>query len=176
MKKAVFLDRDGVINRDFGYTSHPDNFEFLDGVFEACRNFIAQGYILVVVTNQSGIARGYYTEVDFKHLTEWMLGEFDTHLVDITKVYYCPHHPTAGNGEYRQRCECRKPAPGMLLRAAEELDIDLSQSVIIGDNLTDLQAGERAGVKQGILIDEDGKHSKLAATTQIFSSLAKVKL
>lgn len=165
-----------MINRDFGYTSHPDNFEFIEGVFDACKRFQAQGYLLVVVTNQSGIARGYYTEEEFFSLTEWMLEAFERHGVDISRVYYCPHHPTAGKGKYLQVCACRKPEPGMLLQAAEELNIELSESIIIGDSLTDIQAGENAGLKEGILIDEDFKYSDAAGKMKIFAKLGDVRL
>lgn len=154
MNKAVFLDRDGVINIDFGYTSKADEFNFYEGVFAACRRFQTLGYKLIVVTNQSGIARGYYTEVDFEHLCDWMVGRFLEEGVDITGVYHCPHHATEGRGEYRIDCDCRKPKPGMLLAAAKEHDIDLSQSIMIGDKITDMEAGRAAGVKKCILIHE----------------------
>lgn len=176
MKKAVFLDRDGVINHDHGYTSHPDKFDFIDGVFEACQRFIDQGYIIVVVTNQSGIARGYYTETDFQHLTEWMLAQFAEHGVDIAGVYHCPHHPVSGKGDYLTNCDCRKPEPGMLLQAAQDLNIDLAESIIIGDNSTDILAGRKAGLKQCILIDELGDKAKAAKADVVFSSLAQVQL
>ena len=117
-EKAVFLDRDGVINHDFGYTSKPENFSIIDGVFAACRWFSEQGFQLVVVTNQSGIARGYYSETEFASLTSWMLKAFANEGITLAGVYYCPHHPTAGVGEYLQHCDCRKPNAGMLLQAA----------------------------------------------------------
>lgn len=154
MKKAVFLDRDGVINIDFGYTSKPEEFNFYEGVFAACRRFQTLGYQLIVVTNQSGIARGYYTEADFELLCDWMIARFQDENVDITGIYHCPHHATEGYGEFKVDCQCRKPKPGMLLAAAKEHDIDLSASIMIGDKISDMEAGRAAGVKKCILINE----------------------
>ncbi|WP_189405748.1 D-glycero-beta-D-manno-heptose 1,7-bisphosphate 7-phosphatase [Alteromonas halophila] len=148
MKKAFFLDRDGVINADHGYVSQPEDFEFLPGVFEACCAIKAAGYLLVIVTNQAGIARGYYTEDDFHALTSWMRDQFRREGIDIDAIHYCPHHPTEGLAHYKQQCDCRKPAPGMLLEAAQRLNIDLAASVMVGDKPSDMEAGRRAGVPQ----------------------------
>ncbi|MCY7294164.1 D-glycero-beta-D-manno-heptose 1,7-bisphosphate 7-phosphatase [Alteromonas sp. a30] len=174
--KAVFLDRDGVINHDTGYTSKIEDFEFIDGVFQACKRFIFQGYQIVVVTNQSGIARGFYSEDDFFKLTNWMIGQFDKHGIEIERVYFCPHHPTAGHGKYLKDCDCRKPNPGMLLRAARELDLDLSASIMIGDNLTDMQAGEKAGCKECILVNERVLSPTLTQGYRTFPRLSDVTL
>lgn len=165
-----------MINRDFGYTSRPEKFEFIEGVFQACKRFVFEGYQLVIVTNQSGIARGYYTEDDFFTLTNWMIGQFAEQGVDIAKVYYCPHHPTAGKEKYLTECECRKPEPGMLLKAAEDLDIDLSSSIMIGDKMSDMQAGESAGVKECILINEDINTPTITQGYRTFSRLSEVTL
>ena len=127
-KIAVFLDRDGVINQDTGYVSCVDDFHFIDGTIEALQILKKKGYCLVVVTNQSGIARGYFTEEQFMSLTEWMDWSLADRDVDLDGIYFCPHHPTAGVGEYRQECNYRKPAPGMLLDAAKDLKIDLANS------------------------------------------------
>lgn len=151
-RPAVFLDRDGVINRDAGYVHKVEEFFFIEGVFDACRVMSKAGYRLIIITNQAGIARGYYTEDDFHHLTKWMLGEFRRHGVEIDGVYYCPHHPVHGVGEYRRNCECRKPAPEMILRAAKEHSLDLHQSMLIGDKMTDIDAGRAAGVGCCILV------------------------
>jgi heptosyltransferase I len=150
--KAVFLDRDGVINVDHGYVSTPEQFEFVDGVFEACQHFLKQGYKLVVVTNQSGIARGYYSPEQFEALTHWMLQQFSEHGVHITAVYHCPHHPTKGQAPYVQDCKCRKPAPGMLLQAIAEHGIDPAQSIMVGDKVADMQAAAAAGVGHKVLV------------------------
>ncbi len=149
---AVFLDRDGVINREGGYVYMADEFHFIEGVFDACREFARAGYRLIVITNQAGIARGYYTEGDYQHLTSWMLDEFRRQGVDIDDVYHCPHHPVNGIGEYRRDCSCRKPAPGMILRAAQEHSLDLHRSILVGDKVTDIEAGRAAGIGCCILV------------------------
>ncbi len=151
-KIAVFLDRDGVINEDTGYVSCVDDFHFIDGTIEALQILKKKGYALVVVTNQSGIARGLFTEDDFMNLTEWMDWSLADRDVDLDGIYYCPHHPTEGQGPYKQECNCRKPAPGMLLDAAQALQIDLSQSYMVGDKPGDLKAAQAAGVPHKILV------------------------
>jgi len=143
--RAVFLDRDGVINVEKEYLHTIEAFEFIDGVFEACNHFQHLGYKLVIVTNQSGIGRGYYTEDDFETLTLWMLKQFRKHGVLIDAVYHCPHIPDAA-------CSCRKPNPGMLLQAAQEHNIDLSDSWMIGDKESDIIAAKTAGVSHTILV------------------------
>lgn len=145
-RPAVFLDRDGVINREDGYVHQVDEFHFIDGVFDACREMSKAGYQLIIITNQAGIARGYYTEADFHRLTKWMQNEFRQHGIEIDDVYYCPHHPVHGVGDYRRDCDCRKPAPGMIFRAAREHSLDLHHSILIGDKATDIDAGRAAGV------------------------------
>lgn len=147
MRKALFLDRDGVINHEIGYLSKPEDVQFIDGIFETCRAFHEEGYLIVIVTNQSGIARGYYTETEFEDLTRWMHDEFASRGVMIAKTYHCPHHP-AITGD----CLCRKPLPGMLLSAATELNIDLSQSVLVGDKVSDVEAGLTAGIPHLFLV------------------------
>ena len=174
MNKAVFLDRDGVINIDHGYTHTKEEFNFFEGVFAACRRFQSLGYIIVVVTNQAGIARGYYSESDFESLTDWMLGRFKEEGVDIAGVYHCPHHATEGFGEYKVACDCRKPEPGMLLAAAAELDIDLSASIIVGDKESDIQAGRNAGLKKCILIHEEEPESVKTQADSIAKSLVHI--
>lgn len=145
-KPALFLDRDGVINVDHGYVHTPEEFEFVDGIFDlvVCAN--RGGYLVVVVTNQAGIGRGYYSESDFHALTNWMKARFAELGGTIDAVYFCPDHPEHGIGEYRRASEFRKPAPGMLMWAQSELGIDLERSIFIGDKSTDMAAGCAAGV------------------------------
>ena len=112
---AIFLDRDGTINVDHGYVHEIDNFEFIDGVIDAMRELKTMGFALVVVTNQSGIARGKFTEAQFETLTEWMDWSLADRDVDLDGIYYCPHHPQGSVEEFRQACDCRKPHPGMLI-------------------------------------------------------------
>ena len=145
--KAVFLDRDGVINRDIlDYTWRLNDFSFLDGVFEACREFQSQNYLIIVVTNQGGIARGLYTHGHVAQLHQHMLQAFQKEGVNITEVYYCPHHDAHG------KCLCRKPGSLLVEKALARFDIDPSASWFIGDRDRDIQAGAGAGVK-GILVD-----------------------
>ena len=147
LKRALFLDRDGVINVDIGYLHRAEDCVFVPEIFELVRQARKAGYDVFVVTNQAGIARGYYSEETFAAFTNWMLEQFVAEGAPITQVYYCPHHPTAGIGEYGVVCECRKPAPGMLLRAAAEHHVDLRASVMVGDSLTDVQAAKAARVR-----------------------------
>ncbi len=151
MKKALILDRDGVINCEKGYVGRVKDFEFLDGVFEALREARRKGYLLVIVTNQAGIARGYYTEEDYHRLTEWMLRKLRDEGVEITAVYYDPYHPE-GTGRYRRDSLRRKPHPGMILEAAREHSLDLAASALVGDKLSDVEAGRRAGVGRLFLV------------------------
>ena len=143
---ALFLDRDGVINHDDGYTSRPEDFKFIEGIFDLCRAAKQSGYLLIVVTNQAGIGRGYYSEQDFFVLTAWMCEQFRTEDASITEVFFCPDHPEHGIGAYKKDSFDRKPNPGMLLRAAEKYGISLHDSIIVGDKDSDMQAAERAGV------------------------------
>ncbi|WP_373005298.1 D-glycero-beta-D-manno-heptose 1,7-bisphosphate 7-phosphatase [Sulfurimonas sp.] len=168
MNRALFLDRDGVINVEKDYLYKIEDFEFIDGIFELCRYYQKQGFIIVVVTNQSGIVRDYYTEEDFAILTSWMLEEFSSKDIDIKKVYYCPHHPDI-SGE----CRCRKPNPGMLLQAAEELNIDLKNSIIIGDKERDVLAGINAGLTTTYLFDESNR-IKVSKANKIVSKLEDI--
>lgn len=154
-RRALFLDRDGVINIDKGYVHKIDDFDFVPGIFEFCRKAVEQGYQLIVVTNQSGIGRGYYTEQDFHALTQWMLDAFAGEGAPIQKVFYCPHHPAAGQGDYLQDCECRKPKPGMLNQAIDEFGLTAQQCLMLGDNQSDIAAAQAAGVR-GIKVKSGG--------------------
>ncbi|HEY7865081.1 MAG TPA: D-glycero-beta-D-manno-heptose 1,7-bisphosphate 7-phosphatase [Psychromonas sp.] len=151
-KRAVFLDRDGVINVDNGYVSQRDDFEFIDGVIDACKVLKEKGYLIIIITNQSGIARGYFSEEQFHTLTEWMDWSLADRGVDLDGLYYCPHHAEKGVGEYKIDCDCRKPKPGMLMNAIADLGIDPSQSILVGDKVSDIQAGLAAGIKTNYLV------------------------
>lgn len=155
MNRALLLDRDGVINIDHGYTSQSDNFEFVPGIFELVRRAKAADFKVIVVTNQSGIGRGYYSEDDFHRLTLWMKDVFAQHHATIDAVYFCPHHPTHANDKYLQQCGCRKPNPGMLLKARKEFALDMADSVMVGDKPSDMRAAEIAGVGRRILFSEN---------------------
>jgi D-glycero-D-manno-heptose 1,7-bisphosphate phosphatase len=150
--KALFLDRDGVINREVGYLHEIQAVEFIEGVFAACRQFQQWHYRLFMVTNQAGIARNYYTEADFHHLTSWMLEQFQAEGIEFSQVYYSPFHPEQGVGHYRQDTDCRKPKPGMIRQAQAEFNLDLSQSILVGDKETDIAAGIAAGIPVNVLV------------------------
>lgn len=151
-KPALFLDRDGVINEDHGYVFETDKFKFIDGIFELVSAANTNGYLVVVVTNQAGIGRGYYTEDDFNHLTYWMCQQFKLHEARIDSVYYCAFHPEHGVGKYKHDSINRKPGPGMIFDAAKELSIDLKLSILLGDKSTDILAGQRAGIQELFLL------------------------
>lgn len=168
MKKALFLDRDGVINIELNYLYKIEDFKFIDGIFELCRHYQDLGYLIIVVTNQSGIARNYYDESDFEKLTTWMIEEFAKNGIKITKVYHCPHHP-----EISGECSCRKPEPGMILEAQKEFDIDLKSSILVGDKERDIDAAIEAGICENYLFDEMRVHKKSKAT-KIVSKLEDI--
>lgn len=157
--RAAFLDRDGVLNVDRGFVHKPQDFEWIPGAQAAIRKLNNAGYLTVVVTNQSGIARGYYTETQFRALHRWMNVRLQETGAHIDAVYFCPHLPDADKPRYRSECNCRKPKPGMLLRAIRELDIDPAQSFLIGDRASDCTAARAAGVAAHLFSGSDLLHS-----------------
>lgn len=152
MKRALFLDRDGVVNVDRGYVHKPEHVEFVDGIFDVARAFAEKDFLTIIITNQAGIGRGYYTEETFRGLMRWMATKFEAAGGRIDAVYHCPHHPDHGVGAYKTHCACRKPAPGMLFAAIREHGIDPARSVLIGDKTSDIRAGEAAGVGALLLL------------------------
>ncbi len=156
-KKVVFLDRDGVINKEVGYLHKIEDFEFIKGVFDACLYFQSLDYQIIIVTNQSGIERGYYSENDFHIVNNWMLEQFKDQGVDILDVFFCPHGPESN-------CDCRKPKPGMFNQANDKHDINIKNSWMIGDKEADIQAANAAGIQNTILVKSghaiDEKNSK----------------
>ncbi len=144
-RKAVFLDRDGTINVEVQYLNAVADFQFIPGVPRALQRLKEAGFLLVVVTNQSGIGRGYYDEAALEAVHEHMHAELAQAGAAIDACYFCPHHPEHALGDYRQECACRKPLPGMLQQAALDLDIDLAASFMVGDKLADVEAGINAG-------------------------------
>ena len=151
-RKAAFIDRDGVLNEERAFVHRIDDFAFVPGAVEALRMLKAAGYLLVVVTNQSGIARGLYSEADYLALTAHMRERLAAAGVDLDAVEYCPHLPDAAVAAYRLDCDCRKPKPGMLRRAIEALDIEPGESFLVGDRLSDIEAGRAAGIGRGFLV------------------------
>ncbi|WP_157267754.1 D-glycero-alpha-D-manno-heptose-1,7-bisphosphate 7-phosphatase [Azohydromonas aeria] len=171
LRPAAFLDRDGVINEDRGYVHRAEDFHLLPGVVEALR-LLGREHALVVVTNQSGIARGYYTEAQHHALGEHLRALLRPHGVQIEAIYHCPHHPEAALAQWRLDCDCRKPAPGMLLRAAAELGLDLRASLLAGDRASDVAAGRAAGVGRCFLIAPAGSADGAdSAADGVFASL-----
>jgi D-glycero-D-manno-heptose 1,7-bisphosphate phosphatase len=171
--RALFLDRDGVVNEEVGYLHRSEEVRFVDGIFSLCRTAAALGYRLIVVTNQAGIARGYYSEADFEILMEFMCGALRQQGVELDAVYYCPFHPEHGVGKYKREHEDRKPGTGMLRRGARELGIDLSESVLVGDRCSDVAAANAAGLRQAFLIggtelaDCGGNYLKVQSLAQV---------
>lgn len=149
---ALFLDRDGVINHEVGYLYRSADVQWVEGIVPLCRKAAELGYRLVVVTNQSGIARGLYTTQQFDELMAWMRSELGRQGVILDAVYHCPYHPVHGVGEWQREHEDRKPGPGMLLRAARDLDLALSMSVLVGDRCSDIAAANAAGLRSAFLL------------------------
>jgi len=155
VKAALFLDRDGVINVDRHYVWRIEDFEFMPGIFELVEAAVQGGLLPIVVTNQAGIGRGYYAEEDFRRLDDWMHVQFRERGAAIARTYHCPYHPTEGIGVYRRESFDRKPNPGMILRAKADFDIDLSNSVLVGDKDSDIEAGRAAGVRHNVKVVRD---------------------
>lgn len=166
--KAAFLDRDGVINHDHGYIGRPEDFELVDGVPEALQMLRNAGYALIIVSNQSGIGRGYYTEADYQRVTAYMCELLFPHDIAFDAIVHCPHGP-------EERCDCRKPLPGMLIEGASRVGAYLAESVLFGDKPSDIAAGRAAGVARCFLVggggdvsvDADGQGADLLACVQL---------
>lgn len=157
LRPAVFLDRDGTINVDKGYLCRTEDFEYINGAVEGMKKLCEMGYLLIVITNQSGIARGYYTEADFLCLTEWMIRDLDSKGIVISKVYYCPHCEEGCVPMYSKTCSCRKPGTGLFWKAREDWGIDMAKSFAVGDRLRDLSICRESDVQGIILSNADGQ-------------------
>jgi len=154
--KAVFLDRDGVICEDVEYMEYPYQIKLIQGVTKAIRSLNKNGFKIVIVSNQSGVARGYFTEEDVKRVNLKMISKLGDGC-RIDAIYFCPHHPEIGVERYKKDCDCRKPKPGMLKSAAKDLDIDLKRSFMVGDKMDDVYAGHRAGCETILLLTGQGQ-------------------
>ena len=175
MISAVFLDRDGVINVDHGYVSTWEQFEFLPGAPEALRELQDAGYLLIIVSNQSGIGRGYYSERDLHTLNQAIAEHLDSTLgVTLSGFYHCPHHPTEAEGEFRQQCDCRKPAPGMIQQAVLDHGIDVKTSLLVGDKDSDIEAGRAAGVGRLFKVVDSAQSGASAPDIQFVTALSEV--
>jgi D-glycero-D-manno-heptose 1,7-bisphosphate phosphatase len=176
---ALFLDRDGVINVDHGYVHRQDQFDFIPGIFELARFWTNEiGRPIVVVSNQAGIGRGYFDESTYADLTRWMCERFAAEGAAIARVYHCPYHPTHGIGEYRRAHPWRKPSPGMILQAAADLSLDLARSAIIGDQISDMEAGAAAGIPLRSLVgagEEEGGGPSFDPVADLAQALALLR-
>ena len=150
---ALFLDRDGIVNIDHGYVFKKEHIEFIDNIFSVCKEAVNLNYKLFIITNQAGIGRGYYSLKDFYELTSWIESSFADRGIKIEKTFFCPHHPKHGKGVYKKNCSFRKPNPGMLISASDEFNIDLENSVLIGDKVSDIEAGIAAGVGKNFILN-----------------------
>jgi len=159
--KTIFLDRDGVINEDVGYLHKIKDCCFINGIFETCHYFISQGYQIIIVTNQSGISRGYFSEKDFQIITNWMLLQFENNFIKILDILHCPHSP-------KSNCDCRKPKPGMFIEAKNKHGIDMEKSWMIGDSERDIQAANLAGIKKTILVRSGHKINESKSGAMFF--------
>jgi D-glycero-alpha-D-manno-heptose 1-phosphate guanylyltransferase len=173
--KALFLDRDGVINFDHDYVYKVGDNDFIDGIFDLAKTAVDKGYMLFVVTNQAGIGRGLYTEEDFFSVTKLIENKFAENGSKITETFYCPYHPEHGNGKYKFDSFCRKPNPGMILRAASKYGVDVGRSLLIGDRETDVEAAKNAGIRVKILFDRENKHPQTKADHKITKLLDAAK-
>jgi D-glycero-D-manno-heptose 1,7-bisphosphate phosphatase len=151
-QKALFLDRDGVVNVEVGYLHRTEEVRFVEGIFSLCRTAMKLGYRLIVVTNQAGIARGYYTEADFQTVMDFIQAQLRTEQIELDAVYHCPFHPKHGVGHYKREHEDRKPGTGMLRRGAREFNLSLPDSIMIGDRCSDIAAANTAGLRQAFFI------------------------
>jgi len=167
-RPALFLDRDGVINVDHGHVHRIEDFEFIPGIFELVRAANEAGWLVVIVTNQAGIAKGYYTEAQFQTLTAWMRDQFLAQGARIDAVYHCPHHPEFGPVGTRD-CNCRKPQPGLILKAIEDLGISRDGSIFVGDKESDMIAAKVAGISIRVHFISEGEGKIGVATTHVHS-------
>jgi len=173
MNKCIFLDRDGNINVEVDYLHKVEDFKFIPGAKEAIKIFKNLGYMVVVVTNQSGVARGYYNEASVEKLHEYLQKEVEQVGGHIDGFYYCPHHPEKGIGSYKQNCNCRKPEPGMFYNAKKDLDIDFSTSIMVGDKISDVKGGINLGMRSILVKTGHGVEevSKLDFPCEVYDSL-----
>ncbi|WP_158944640.1 D-glycero-beta-D-manno-heptose 1,7-bisphosphate 7-phosphatase [Granulicella sp. S190] len=172
-RRALFLDRDGVVNEEVGYLHRAEEVRFVAGIFSLCRTAADLGYRLIIVTNQAGIARGYYSEADFHTLMAFMRAKLQAEGVELDAVYFCPFHPEHGVGEYKREHEDRKPGTGMIRRGAAEFGIELNESVMVGDRCSDVAAANAAGLRQSFLISGteiagcDGEFLKVESLAEV---------
>jgi D-glycero-D-manno-heptose 1,7-bisphosphate phosphatase len=172
---ALFLDRDGVVNREAGYLVHKEDVVFMDGIFPLCRTAKRLGYRLVIVTNQAGIARGLYTEEQYHALMQWMREQFRMKGIVFDGIYHSPWHPVHGLGHYKRDHEDRKPGAGMLRRASRDLGIVLADSILVGDRCTDIAAANAGGLRQAFFLPGTESEGDCSGAHTVIHSLAEVE-
>lgn len=168
LRKVVFLDRDGIVNKDTNYLYKISDFQFSTGIIDTCLYLLDLDYQLIIVTNQSGIARGYFNIQDYTKLTKWMLAKFSEKGIEILDIFFCPHGPDSN-------CFCRKPKPGMLLQASTKYNINMNNSWMIGDREVDIKAANSAGIKNTILINKDDTHKINSKAKHKLKSVEQIK-
>ncbi|MBM9577323.1 HAD family hydrolase [Leptospira sp. 201903070] len=173
-KKALFLDRDGIINQETNYVHKKEQVIFIDGIFELTKIAKSKGYKIFVITNQAGIARGYYTVRDFINLSKWMRKEFQKKDTSIDHFYFCPFHSEYGIGIFKKESEFRKPNPGMILKARDRFLLDLNSSVLVGDRYTDFLTGKSAGVGTNLILTSEEDEYRSVPVSSRISSLFEV--
>lgn len=156
-RKAIFLDRDGTLNRDVGYVTHINDYELLPRAGAAVKKINDAGFLAILVTNQAGVARGYFPESMIGKIHEKLQKELELENASLDAIYYCPHVLNGGDNLFSKDCEMRKPKPGMILKAADELDVDLTQSFMIGDKFSDLESGWSAGCRSALVLTGYGR-------------------
>lgn len=157
MRKAVFMDRDGTLSEEVGYINHPSRFQLFSYASAAIRQLKENGWLAIVVTNQAGVARGYFTEEMILNVHKKMTEELGREGAHLDAIYYCAHHPSTGEPPYRAECDCRKPKPGLILRAAADLNVDLERSWMIGDRYSDIELAYNAGVRSAFVLSGYGR-------------------
>ena len=156
-RPAVFIDRDGTISEEVGYVNHPSRFQLYPYSFEAIKLLNEENWLAIVITNQAGVARGYFSEDVVKQIHEQMMRAMNDSSVHLDGIYYCAHHPTVGEPPYRLDCNCRKPKAGLIERAANDFEIDLASSWMVGDRYSDIELAHNAGLKSAFVLSGYGR-------------------
>lgn len=167
--KVAFLDRDGVINKEIGYLHQISDFEYTENCIKGLNIITEKGYAIVIITNQAGIAKGYFTESQYHDLTNWYLQDLKNSSVPILRVIYCPHHEKAIIERYKRACSCRKPNTGMIEKVVAEFDVDLQSSILVGDKQSDIDAGNNAGIGTCYLVRSGETPKELEAFDNLYS-------